>query len=155
MKDKSMKGRVCLLLSAAALMYMMFSGSDCNELINQQSVPESLVGNWKLTLQTGALQDVCPEETANFQTSGTAVLTCPNSTSVSRSYSVSNNVLTYTETSISYDVVFSNNNQTLELKGKNVSRNLTYTKQSSDAPAVSSGNEVSVTSSDLPKEDSK
>ena len=152
MKNKLKKFGGLRLLSMGLLLFLIFTGSECNELINQVNVPGNLVGNWKLTLQTGALQDICPEENANFQSGGIAVLTCPNSQSVSRSYNVNNNVLTYTETSVAYDVVFSNNNQTLELKGKNVSRNLTYTKQSGDAPQVSAGSEVSTTSSDLPKE---
>ncbi|MBX7043795.1 MAG: hypothetical protein K1X85_12930, partial [Ignavibacteria bacterium] len=107
---------------------------------------------WKLVLQTGAQQDICTDETVNFQDNGIAILACPNSQQISRQYTVSNNVLTYTETSIAYDVVFSNNQQTLELKGKNVSRNLTYSKQTTSPADVYGGNASSTTSSDLPKE---
>lgn len=145
-----------MLVSMLMIVYLIFSGSECNELTNQQPVPDALVGNWKLSLQTGALQDICPDETVNFQSSGIALLTCPNSQQVSREYSVSNNILNYTQTSIAYDVVFSNNQQTLELNGRNVSRNLTYIRQSAaDAIFSNSNSAVSNHSSEKPKEELK
>jgi hypothetical protein len=142
-------------ISAMLLLYIMFSGSDCSEVTNEPSVPDAIQGNWKLVLQTGALQDICPDEIVNFQSSGIAILTCPGSEAISRDYTVSNDILTYTETSIAYDIVFSNNQQTLELKGRNVSRNLTYSKQSAALPDQISGSGNYTTSADTPKEVSR
>ena len=102
------------------------------------------------------MQDICPDENVNFQSNGIALLTCPNSTQISRDFNVSNNVLNYTQSSVSYDVVFSNNSQTLELKGKNVSRDLTYQKLSmNEAPPVNQNGTPSTHSSDMAKEVTK
>ena len=144
------------MMSTMILLFLVFSGSECNELLTEPNVPQAMVGNWKLVLQTGALQDICPDENVNFQSNGIALLTCPNASQVSRNYAVSNNVLNYTETSVTYDVVFSNNDQTLELKGKNVSRNLTYQKLSmNELPPVNQNGAVSIHSSDRSKEEAK
>ena len=151
----NLKPLICIAVIVSALVYIATSGSSCEELISNPPVPDALKGNWKLVLQTGAQQDICTDETVNFQDNGIAILACPNSQQISRQYTVSNDVLTYTETSVDYDVVFSNNQQTLELKGKNVSRNLTYSKQTSATAETSRGNESSTTSSDLPKEVAK
>lgn len=157
MKNKNKTSSVAAgMMSAMILLFLMFSGSECNELLTEPNVPQAMVGNWKLVLQTGALQDICPDENVNFQSNGIALLTCPNSSQVSRNYAINNNVLNYTETSVSYDIVFSNNDQTLELKGKNVSRNLTYQKLSmNELPPVSQNGTVSMHSSDRSKEVTK
>jgi hypothetical protein len=144
------------MLSIAVLLFMMFSGSECNELLQEPAVPDAIIGNWKLVLQAGALQDICPDENVNFQSNGIALLTCPNSTQISRDFNVSNNVLNYTQSSVSYDVVFSNNSQTLELKGKNVSRDLTYQKLTmNEAPPVNQNGTPSTHSSEKTKEVTK
>ncbi len=157
MKNKVKASSVAAgMMSAMILLFLMFSGSECNELLTEPNVPQAMVGNWKLVLQTGALQDICPDENVNFQSNGIALLTCPNSSQVSRNYAINNNVLNYTETSVSYDIVFSNNDQTLELKGKNVSRNLTYQKLSmNELPPVNQNGRVSMHSSDRSKEVTK
>lgn len=140
------------LLTAGLLMYVMLCGGDCSELTNDPvPVPDELVGSWKLVLQTGALQDICPDEVVNFQASRVALLTCPNSQQISRDYSAENNILRYIATEIEYDIVFSNNQQTLELNGRNVSRNLTYQKQTAGAVTLVSGNSDAVHSSDKPE----
>ena len=41
-------------------------------------------------------------------------------------FEFANNILTYTETSIAYDVEFSDTNNEIALYGRNVSRNLFY-----------------------------
>lgn len=111
------------------LIFITTTGGDCEKILTGGgSVPSEMVGNWKLIEQTGALQDICTDETINFQSNGVAVLTCPNSTAINRNYSVSNNVLTYTETSVSYEIQFLNSNSELLLLGSNVSRNLKYQK---------------------------
>ncbi len=115
------------LLIVLILISISLTGSDCEKILNNSGpVPTEMVGNWKLVEQTGALQDICPNENANFQSTGVAQLTCPEASSISRDFTVSNNVLTYTQTSVEYDVEFTNNNSKLALYGRNVSRNLKY-----------------------------
>ncbi len=111
------------------LIFISVTGSDCNEALeNNVTPPPELLGEWKLASQTGALQDICPDEVVNFQTSNIAVLTCPGASSISRDFIFDNDILTYTQTSIEYDVEISNNNTELALYGRNVSRNLFYEK---------------------------
>ncbi|MBS1551210.1 MAG: hypothetical protein JST15_03960 [Bacteroidetes bacterium] len=120
------------ILIALILISLSLSGSDCEKLIqNNEVIPQDLAGNWKLSEQTGALQDICPNETVNFQLNGVAQLTCPNSQTISRYYTVQDNSLKYTQTSVSYKIQ-TLNNDTLYLLGQNVSRNLIYLKISAD-----------------------
>lgn len=130
MEILSKKGfKVPKLIIFLALMSLSLMGGDCAKILeNTGTVPSEMVGNWKLVLQTGALQDICPEETINFQATGVAILTCPNSTAVERNFTVQNSIVTYAQSSVQYKVEFSNNNNTLELYGINVSRNLFYNK---------------------------
>lgn len=146
-----MKRKLKLYRFLIFLLLISFSviAGDCEKTLSGGGgeVPADLVGNWKLIEQTGALQDICNNETINFQSSGVAQLTCPNSTAISRNYSVQNNVLTYTETSVSYDIQFSNNNSNLILNGRNISRNLKYEKIVTDNVPVHSGKNNSVNNS--------
>jgi len=127
-KHKSLYKGFLTFISVSIIFFLTITGSECEDALNSiaPDVPGDIVGNWKLTEQTGAAQDICPDETVVFQTSGQAQLTCPNSNSISRNFQVVNNVLTYTETSISYNVEFANSNQELLLTGANVNRNLKY-----------------------------
>ena len=127
-KFKLFSNRILYLVCATILVYMTITGSECEDALNSliPEVPGEVVGNWKLIEQTGSLQDICPDETVVFQSSGQAQLTCPNSNTITRNFEVVNNVLTYTQTSISYNMEYSNNNQELLLTGSNVSRNLKY-----------------------------
>ena len=54
-------------------------------------------------------------------------LKCPNQSILSRNFSVENDVLTYTQTNIAYNIE-SLTSDTLYLLGQNVSRNLRYLK---------------------------
>ncbi|HQY19611.1 MAG TPA: hypothetical protein PK294_04845 [Ignavibacteria bacterium] len=127
-KFKLFSYRFLYLLCGIILIYMTITGSECQDALNAivPEVPGDIVGNWKLIEQTGSLQDICPDETVIFQTSGQAQLTCPNSNTITRNFEVVSNVLTYTQTSISYNMEYSNNNQELLLSGSNVDRNLKY-----------------------------
>ena len=75
----------------------------------------------------GNLQDVCLGEIAQFS-GGTATLTCPNSSPVTRSYSYTSNVLTYTSTGVKYDVSFTaiNGVDKMILHATGIERVLTY-----------------------------
>ena len=117
------------LLPVIILVCMTAFGSDCENSSNSNgnTIPQEILGNWKLIEQTGALQDICPNETVVYESSGIATLTCPNANSITRNFSVSNNVLTYTQSGISYGLQILDNGN-LYLTGQSVSRNLLYQK---------------------------
>lgn len=111
------------------LIMLSVTGSDCEKvLVDDNTVPQELIGDWQLTDQTGAQQDICPQEVVTFQLTGIAKLTCPGSDEISRDFTLENNILSYTQTSIAYDAEFSEDNLNLSLYGRNVSRNLFYQK---------------------------
>lgn len=111
------------------LIMLSVTGSDCEKvLVDDNTVPQELIGDWQLTDQTGAQQDICPQEVVTFQSTGIAKLTCPGSDEISRDFTLENNILSYTQTSIAYDAEFSEDNLNLSLYGRNVSRNLFYQK---------------------------
>lgn len=116
--------RVLILLILSSYPFL---GSDCNNNIIGGGNNGNIVGNWQLTYMTGYLQDVCFNEIVNFQANGTAILQCPGEQPISRTYTVSNNVLTYS-TGVQYDIT-TLTNTTLVLQGSNnVGRTLTYSK---------------------------
>ncbi|MEO6695377.1 MAG: hypothetical protein ABIY50_05775 [Ignavibacteria bacterium] len=120
--------RIFHILLTILLVTLSLTGSDCEKaLTNNGNIPAEMLGNWKLVAQSGSLIDICSDETINFQANGVAVLTCPNSTSISRNFSIGNNILTYTETSVEYNIQ-TLTSDSLYLEGQNVSRNLTYLK---------------------------
>ena len=122
----SLKHKVLKFILLLTLLWFPFSGSDCAK---STSTPTSVVGNWELVKMLGDAQDVCLGEIADFQSTGNATLTCPNSSPVQRTYTYSSDILTYSETSLSYSVAFANQNgvQKMVLTGRNgVNRVLTY-----------------------------
>ncbi len=120
--------RIFKFFLISILIALPLTGSDCEKaLVNNGNVPQQMLGNWKLVEQTGALIDICADETINFQVNGIAILTCPNSNSISRDFRVENDVLTYTQTSVAYTIQ-TLTNDSLYLLGQNVSRNLRYLK---------------------------
>jgi len=129
MKSNS-KYKINTLKYLLLLLIISFSvtAGNCDKILqNTNSVPEELVGNWLLVRQTGAQQDICPGEIINFQSNGIAALNCPESDTITRNFTIENNILEYTESGISYSV----DNLTydsLSLLGSNVSRNLIYLK---------------------------
>ena len=114
-------------LIVAGIMYLSITGADCEALLGAGGVNDTALAgtSWQLDRVTGALQDVCPGETVNFGSGGSADLTCPGSSTVSRNYTVNNSVLTYTQSGVTYNID-SLNNSRLVLRGTNVSRNLYY-----------------------------
>jgi hypothetical protein len=109
----------------------MFMGTECEQLLEGGSTSsEDLIGTWVLVRQTGASQDVCDGETLEYQNSTTALLKCPSRPQITRNYTASNGVLTYTVSGVSYNYLIRNENGTtkLDLTGRNVSRNLYYNK---------------------------
>jgi len=123
-----------------ALISLPFFATDCANSILGGGTGGDVKGTWQLNQVQGNLQDVCLGETASFpsSTGGTATLTCPSHNPLSRIYTVSNNVLTYTETGVAYDV--SSDGQTLTLSGaNNLGRKLIYSKIGADTKIESSG----------------
>ena len=113
-----------------------FLGSDCNNNVIGGGNNGNIVGTWQLTYMTGYLQDVCFNEIVDFQSNGSVTLQCPNEQPISRTYTVSNNVLTYS-TGVQYDVT-TLTNTTLILEGlNNVARTLTYVKMPAEHVAPS------------------
>ncbi len=127
----SFKSILTILRSVTVLTFVALSvtGSDCDKVTADNNyIPQQLIGNWLLTEQTGALQDVCPDEYAGFQSNGIALLTCPASDTISRNFKVENSELTYIQTSVRYRLEFSDDNSEVWFYGTNVSRNLKYEK---------------------------
>ena len=135
------------------LIMLSVTGSDCEKvLVDDNTVPQELIGDWQLTDQTGAQQDICPQEVVTFQSTGIAKLTCPGSDEISRDFTLENNILSYTQTSIAYDAEFSEDNLNLSLYGRNVSRNLFYQKiVTADIQNSSNKKTDFINSSDLAK----
>ena len=106
-----------------------FTGTECEKLLTAGT--GDVTGTWKLVKMEGNLQDVCLGEIAVFS-SGTATLTCPNVTPVTKSYSYTNGLLTYTTSGVSYNVTFSavNGIDKMILRATGIERVLTYDKQS-------------------------
>ena len=118
-----------------ALKYVIFmmllgitlTGTECEKLLTNTG---DISGDWVLTKMEGNLQDVCLGELANF-TNGTATLQCPGMAAVTKSYTYTNGVLTYTASGVSYDVTFKsvNNVDKMMLTATGgVDRTLTYDK---------------------------
>jgi hypothetical protein len=139
-------------LMALLIISLPFLGSNCNNSTTQVT-NENIQGNWQLVSSTGGnLHDICPGETVDFQSNGIAVLTCPQQFPINRNYSVSNNVLTFTETGVKYTVSMTNNNTILDMTGQgNVAgRILEYNKISafSDIKNITPGNSSNKNSSE-------
>jgi len=105
-----------------------FTGTECEKLLTASG---DVTGTWKLVKMEGNLQDVCLGEIAVFN-SGTATLTCPGVSPVTRSYTYSNNVLTYTNTGVTYNVSFTSVNgvSKMIMRASGIERVLTYDNQS-------------------------
>lgn len=120
--------KLLLLISLASFPLM---GGDCgNSVIGGN--PGELAGKWQLVYMTGYLEDVCMGEVVNYFTNGTVTLQCPGEQMITRSYSVSDNVLTYSPSGLQYDITSLTTNS-LILTGRNVARTLTYNKLPADA----------------------
>lgn len=116
------------------LSVLTITGSDCDETTTGENTYE-VNGTWQLVEITGYLQDVCPGEIITLS-SGNATLQCPNQSAISRTYTYSNNVLTY-NTGISYQINMPSSNS-LIMSGINVGRTLNYVKM----PAMSPNSKV-------------
>ncbi|MBI5403177.1 MAG: hypothetical protein HY959_07230 [Ignavibacteriae bacterium] len=122
-----LKYKVLKLFVISAILCFPLLGTECSKLLD--STPTTVTGSWDLVKMLGNAQDVCLGERAVFDGNGIATLTCPNSSPVTRAYTYTDDVLTYTSNNLSYTVTFSNVNsvQKMTLTGRNgVDRELTY-----------------------------
>ena len=103
-------------------------GAECEKLLDSIT-PGDVSGSWVLVKMEGNLQDICLGETANFQ-SGTVTLQCPYSTAITRSYTYTSNVLTYTNSGLIYDVSFGSVNgiEKMIFRARSIERVLTYNR---------------------------
>jgi hypothetical protein len=126
---KILKSNLIKTLLVLGLIALPLSGSDCQQVLTGNT--GSIEGKWKLVYNSGSNHDICPGEIVNFQTNGVANLQCPPyQQSINRNYSVSNGILTYTETGVEYRID-NVTNYDLQLSGLNgISRVLNYSKVS-------------------------
>lgn len=105
---------------------LTFVGAECEDILNALGGGE-VAGTWQLQRQEGASQDICSGEVVEFREDGTAFLQCPGQSVVSRQYTLSGGILTFTSTGVEY-TVSNPTTATLVLDGRNVSRKLEYTQ---------------------------
>lgn len=115
-------------LLAVFVLSLAFTGAECEDILNN-IVAGDISGSWQLVKMEGNLQDVCLGEVATFS-NGNATLRCPGASSVTKSYTYSNNVLTYTASGVSYNVSFTQINgiDKMILRASGIERVLTYDK---------------------------
>ncbi len=114
-------------LVAVFALSLAFTGAECEKLLT--NADGDVTGSWELVKMEGNLQDVCLGENAEFA-SGTATLRCPGGTAITRSYTYTNNVLTYTASGLAYNVSFAavNGIDKMILRAAGIERVLTYDK---------------------------
>ena len=148
--------RTFIVLFIASLPFL---GSDCNTNTTAGQTGGNISGTWKLDFVQGNLQDVCYGEVITFpsNTGGDATLTCPNSTPITRPYTYSNNVVTYTNSALQYSVTSDNSNNPtlLVFTGVGFGRTLSYKKVVADykinEPSTVKSNGAVLNSSELNK----
>lgn len=129
------------ILVLIPLLYLTTTGADCEKLLTGEgSVNQQLLGTWRMTSIEGSLQDICYNERVQFQSNNVALLQCPGGNEISRNYSATSSVLTYTTSGIEYDILNLTTTQ-VELRGRNVNRTLYYTKISAADNSKPSGQE--------------
>ena len=134
--------RIFNSLFCLTLIWLAFTGSSCNDILNALG-SDDVTGSWVMSNQGGSQYDICNGETVLFG-SNIATLTCPGSTPITRAYTTSGGVLTYTETGMSYNYTVSSSSGAtlLTMTGRNnISRTLEYRKQSSSTDSQSSGSQ--------------
>lgn len=117
-----------LIFILIPLLYLTTTGAECEKLLTGEgSINQQLLGTWQMTRMEGSLQDICYNERVQFQSNNVALLQCPGGNEISRNYSATQSVLTYTSSGIEYDILNLTASQ-VELRGRNVNRTLYYTK---------------------------
>lgn len=130
-----------LIFVLIPLIYLATTGAECEKLLTGEgSINQQLLGTWGMTRIEGSLQDICYNERVEFQSNNIALLQCPGGSQISRNYSATSSVLTYTTSGVEYDILNLSSTQ-VTLRGRNVNRTLYYTKIISTDNSQSSGQE--------------
>lgn len=114
------------LLLFGIFVLLSTTGSECENFLEPSG---NLSGTWELVKMEGNLQDVCLGEIVQYSGSS-ATLRCPGATAISRPYTYTNNVLTYTGNNISYEITFTSSNGVEKMiqRGRGIERVLTYNR---------------------------
>ncbi len=117
-----------------ALLSFSFTAANCNDILDALTTTDDVTGTWTMTDQGGSQYDICNGETVTFAGT-TATLTCPGGSPITRSFTTSGGILTYTETGTSYDysVSTTSGSTVLSMKGRGILRTIQYTKQVTDS----------------------
>ncbi|MCC6866123.1 MAG: hypothetical protein IT280_08185 [Ignavibacteria bacterium] len=145
------------IFTVLILVLLPLFGSDCQNVINQLDPSTvAIQGNWTLIYNAGTLRDICPGESVSFPSNsdGTATLTCPEQTPITRSYTVSGTTLKYTASGVEYTVDMPQSDQ-LVLTGINNTRVLYYsttiTDKNNHTNTTSDKNSINYNSSEITK----
>lgn len=96
----------------------------CDDPVQVQ-VQDDILGLWELREQSGSATPVCDGELAQFNANGIAGFECPGFDPVTTPYSAVNNLLTFTDTGIQYNIS-KPADTTLVLTGINIDKTLKY-----------------------------
>jgi len=141
------------IFAVLIILSFQFFGAECNQIVNGDNISlKELLGNWKLSKQTGYMIDICPSERLSIFNDYKAKLVCPGKDTIGRTFindykaklvcpgkdtigrtfiiDPQKKTLTYKETGITYNykVVDSISFKWLYMYGTNVGRNLFYVK---------------------------
>ncbi len=115
-----------LLLIIGALLI-----SSCNsEQPVEPQIQEDILGLWELHAQTGTAADICDGqlgELAQFSANGQAYFQCPGADIYYASYTAVDNVLTFTDTGLQYNISLPNDTNMI-LTAIGIDRILTYSR---------------------------
>lgn len=144
---KKLLQKTKLIFVLIPLLYLTTTGAECEKLLTGEgSINQQLLGTWQMARMEGSLQDICYNERVQFQSNNVALLQCPGGNEISRNYSATSSILTYTTSGIEYDILNLSSTQ-VTLRGRNVNRTLYYTKistsdnsQSSEQESMSNSN---------------
>ncbi len=100
----------------------------CTEEVVAPQIQENIIGTWALRSQSGSAPAICEGEILQFDNDGIAVSQCPEKQQVVVPYTAANNVLTFTETNVQYNIEKPSDTN-LVLTGINVDRILKYGNQ--------------------------
>jgi hypothetical protein len=146
-KNKLIKSSCLLILFIIPLIIFALTGADCNKVVsggNENIKP--VLGTWKLYKQSGALCDVCPNETVQFFLDGAVWNTCPGAAVVMSRFNVLYGQIVYVDGGPTYNFTIGTDsvgNKNLEMDGVNVSRHLWYkfiSSNDNNPPANQNGN---------------
>ena len=119
--------RLFSLLSVVIILF--FAACDSEQVVDPQ-VQEDILGLWELHAQTGAAADICDGqlgELAQFSANGQAYFQCPGADIYYASYTAIDNVLTFTDTGLKYNISLPNDTNMI-LTAIGLDRVLTYSR---------------------------